>query len=323
MTKIPSTISDYQVLPVSVPPTPSFPTPAIHHIYVRQHAPKIPTPDDSRSLFLVNTPIDSTEAHFRGVFNSLVGAGRFESISFEDEKNNSPSGLPPLPNVAIDNNPRNKKRKRDQTDALAIDEQETELPHVWDRQLRRSGGTAVVVFADEASVNAVLKAVQKLHKSGKSKENKSKYPVWGEGISGKDIPPLGSARYAAHQILRFPDPVALQDSIDAFMTAFNAREEAAVQLAKRLRNVPDEDGFVTVTRGGGRTGPARLEEAEAKRKELEEKEERKRSEMGDFYRFQMRERRKAEQGELIKRFEEDRKRVEAMKEKRGRFRPES
>jgi len=36
----------------------------------------------------------------------------------------------------------------------------------------------------------------------------------------------------------------------------------------------------------------------------------------------MRERRKEEQGELVKRFEEDKKRVEVMREKRGRFRPE-
>jgi ribosomal RNA-processing protein 7 len=56
---------------------------------------------------------------------------------------------------------------------------------------------------------------------------------------------------------------------------------------------------------------------------MEEKERKKREEMGDFYRFQTREKRKAEQGELLKRFEEDRRRVEAMKEKRGRFRPES
>lgn len=85
--------------------------------------------------------------------------------------------------------------------------------------------------------------------------------------------------------------------------------------------MPDEDGFVTVTRGG-RVGPARKADAESKRVEMEEKERKKREEMGDFYRFQTRERRKAEQGELVKRFEEDRKRVEAMKEKRGKFRPE-
>jgi ribosomal RNA-processing protein 7 len=106
------------------------------------------------------------------------------------------------------------------------------------------------------------------------------------------------------------------------MLAFNESEEAAAREAKRARNVADEDGFVTVTRGG-RVGPARKEEAEeARRRELE-KEEKKRKAMGDFYRFQGRERRKEEQGELLKRFEEDRKKIEEMrKEKRGRFKPE-
>ncbi|KAH8808074.1 ribosomal RNA-processing protein 7-domain-containing protein [Xylogone sp. PMI_703] len=319
MVQIPASIGDYLVLPISIPPTPAYQISTTHHIYLRQHAPKIPTPDDSRSLFLVNTPVDSTEAHFRSIFTSLVGAGRFESISFEDEKDvHSTTGLPRLPNQSADKKlSKGKKRKRA---AAESDERDTELPQTWDRSLRRSGGTAIVVLVDEASVNAVLKAVKKLHKPGKEAQ---KYPIWGHDVSEAQTSKLGSARYAAHHALRYPDPVSLQSSIEAFMAAFNAREEAALRHAKRLRNVPDEDGFVTVTRGGGRAGPARREEAEEKRREMEEKEEKKRREMGDFYRFQMRERRKAEQGELVKRFEEDRRRVEAMKEKRGRFRPES
>ncbi|RFU23606.1 hypothetical protein B7463_g12734, partial [Scytalidium lignicola] len=272
MAKIPSTISDYLVLPISIPPTPAYQVPATHHIYLRQHAPKIPTPDDSRSLFLINTPIDSTEAHFRGIFASLVGAGRFESISFEDEKNAPSADLPQLLDETTSNKARGKKRKRNETEIPGTHDRDTELPQVWDRQLRRSGGTAVVVLVDETSANAVLKAVKRLHKPGKgdSSSNKSKYPIWGHDISEKNIiPKLGSARYAAHHSLRYPDPLALQSTIDAFMVAFNAREEGSIQLAKRLRNVPDEDGFVTVTRGAGRTGPARREAAEEKRRELE------------------------------------------------------
>jgi ribosomal RNA-processing protein 7 len=37
-----------------------------------------------------------------------------------------------------------------------------------------------------------------------------------------------------------------------------------------------------------------------------------------FYRFQVREKRKQEQGELIKQFEEDKRRVEKLREVRGR-----
>jgi ribosomal RNA-processing protein 7 len=174
-----------------------------------------------------------------------------------------------------------------------------------------------VVLVDEKSVESALKAIRKLHKS---KSGADKYPVWGSGTEGK-IPALGSARYLNHHKLRYPDMAVLQKNVDAFMTAWNYQEEEKARLAKKQRNVPDEDGFVTVAKGG-RTGPARREDVERKQAELDEKERKKREEMGDFYRFQMRERRKAEQGELVKQFEEDKKRVEVMKEKRGRFRPE-
>ena len=215
-----------------------------------------------------------------------------------------------------------KKRKRgsdgtEQSDGI-------ELPQTWDRELRRSGSTAVVVFVDAKSAESALKAVRKVHKSSK-KEKDIPWPVWGEGLGGKknEVPKLGSARYLAHQRLRYPDETVLKMNVDAFMTEFNRKEEERTKREKTMRNVPDEDGFVTVTRGG-RTGPARSEEAEQKKREMEERERKKREELqsAGFYRFQVREQRKAEQGELVRKFEEDRKRVGAMKEKRGRFRPE-
>ena len=248
--------------------------------------------------------------HLRAVFTSLIGAGRVEDVSFEHERKPAPLSQ----ELVLAAAQKNKKRKRgtDDTD-LAVEE----LPQTWDRDLRRSGSTAVVTLVDEKSVEGVLKSLRKLHKSAKA----SKWPVWGEGVDGK-VPALGSSRYVAHQKLRYPDSATLQRNVDTFMAAFNSAEEEKARLAKRQRNVPDEDGFVTVSRGG-RVGPARAEEAEAKRKEAEEKEKQKRESMGDFYRFQMREKRKEQQGELVKRFEEDRKKVESMREKRGKFRPES
>jgi ribosomal RNA-processing protein 7 len=309
-----SKIGDYTVLPLSIPPTTAYPTAATHTLYLRPHSPKIPTESDARSLFVVNVPVDSTPAHFKAMFTSLIGAGRVEDVRFEHEKRNASSQAPSQALEVVSKKEKNKKRKRGEGGPVEID---TSLPQIWDRELRRSGSTAVVVLVDEKSVESTLKAVRKLHKS---KPKDEKWPVWGQGAEGK-VPALGSARYLSHHKMRYPDAAVLQKNVDAFMTAWNHNEEEKARLAKRQRNVPDEDGFVTVTKGG-RTGPARREEVERKQAELEEKEKKKREEMGDFYRFQMRERRKAEQGELVKQFEEDKKRVEAMKEKRGRFRPE-
>ncbi|KAH8601989.1 ribosomal RNA-processing protein 7-domain-containing protein [Bisporella sp. PMI_857] len=313
-----SQIGEYTTLPLSIPPTPSFPTQTQHTLYLRPHAPKIPSEADARSLFIVNLPIDSTSDHFRSIFTHLLGVGKFESIAFSSTvyTPTAPPSLTPEP-LALSKKEKGKKRKRENE----VEAADIELPRTWDREVRASGSSAVVVLVDEKSVEGALKAIRKLHKAArKEKGNNSVWPVWGEGLEDK-LPALGSARYLSHQRLQYPDEEMLQARVDAFMTLWNSVEEQKARLAKRARNEPDEDGFITVTRGG-RTGPARREDAEEKRKELEEKERKKREDMGDFYRFQTRERRKKEQGELVKRFEEDRKRVESMKEKRGRFRPE-
>ncbi|KAL2071227.1 hypothetical protein VTL71DRAFT_12462 [Oculimacula yallundae] len=341
-----SQIKEYTTLPITIPSTPAYPKPTTHTIYLRPHAPKIPTENDSRSLFLVNVPIDATSAHLRASFTSLIGAGRFESVTFEGENKTSSA------TVVTSLVPGKKRKRGDDGGAGGIDELGGGLPQIWDREVRRSGSTAVVVLVDERSVEGCLKAARKLgrraaKKAGKEKTNKKHADadeedngcVWGEGVhihtSGKSkdktsIPALGSARYAAHQKLRYPSRAVLQANVDTFMTLFAAHEASLSAAARAARNVPDDDGFVTVVRGGGaRSGPARMEDAERKREELEEREKEKREEMkrGMFYRFQGRERRKEEQGELVRRFEEDRRRVEGMKSRKGKagggFRPEA
>ena len=303
----------FSLLPIAIPPLPSYPVEATHHIYLRRNAPKIATADDSRSLFLANVPSDSTEAHFRALFASLIGAGRFESIVFEDEKNNVTSALEPAQAARLAAHQKKRKREDDELQDLK-EEAAARLTDIWSRKLHRSGSSAVALLADEKSVDSVLKAVRKLKKS-------SKYPVWGEGVKDK-APPLGSQWLGAHNKLTYPGNDVVQAAVDAYFTIFNRKEEEAVQLAKRLRNEPDEDGFVTVTRGG-RAAPARRDEAEEARRKMLEKQKKKTDDTQNFYRFQLREKRKAEQADLLKRFAEDRKKVNAMKQKRGKFRPET
>lgn len=282
-----SSLADYTILPLLLPTSQTFPTQpkrATHSLYFRPHDPKIPTETDSRSLFLVNVPIDSTAAHFRAVFANLVGAGKFEGITFDGERKEHAISVP---SKEIDKRGGKKRKREEEHNNTEVDMQ---FPQIWDREVHPSGSTAVATFVDDKSASLVVKAVKKLHKS-----STPQWPVWGEGISSK-VQKLGSARYASHHNLRYPDPLALQSHVDSFMDAFNKREIAVAEDAKRRRNEPDEDGFVTVTRGG-RTGPARAEEAERKRIELEEKEKKGREEResAGFYRWQVREKRKEEQ----------------------------
>ncbi|KAI1486566.1 ribosomal RNA-processing protein 7-domain-containing protein [Biscogniauxia mediterranea] len=303
---------DFSILPISIPPLPSYPVQAIHYLYLRRNAPKVVTADDTRSLFLANVPSDSTEAHFRALFASIVGAGRFESIVFEHDKKVSKTSHEPAQAERLAK--LQKKRKREEEALQARNEEAAaELPDTWTRQLHQSGSSAVALFADEKSAETVLKAVKKLAKS-------RKYPVWGEGVSDK-VPSLGSQWLKAHNKLSYPGNDVVQDAMDAYFTIFNKKEHEATQLAKRLRNEPDEDGFVTVTRGG-RNAPASRTEAEEARQKMLLRQQKKKDSMQDFYRFQLREKKKAEQAEMMKRFDEDRKKVQAMREKRGKFRPE-
>lgn len=98
------------------------------------------------------------------------------------------------------------------------------------------------------------------------------------------------------------------------MNEVAAREAAQARLQARQRQVPDDAGFITITKGG-RNGPARQDTA----KELAVKQKEKQKGLEDFYRFQHREKKKEQALELTRRFEKDQEKVRKMKEKRGTF----
>lgn len=93
------------------------------------------------------------------------------------------------------------------------------------------------------------------------------------------------------------------------MSAFAEKEAENMRTRARLR-LPDEDGFITVVRGG-RVAPARQEEAAA----IAEKKKGK-AEHQDFYRFQVREVRKERHLQLLAKFQQDKRKVAARKELR-------
>ncbi|PHH75230.1 hypothetical protein CDD82_4530 [Ophiocordyceps australis] len=304
----------FDILPIRMPSISSFPHAAIHEVRVRRNTPKIPTPIDSRSLFLKNVPVDSTEEHFRAIFAALVGVGRFESIIFDTDNPEPLFTADPLEAIKVSGFVRKRKRSDQELEKKASQEEATRLPQIWTRKLHRSSGTAIVVLADEKSVQLVLKAMAKVRRTGK-------YPVWGHNVSG-DVPDLGSTWVMSHLRLCRADKDTTQRAVHAFFNLFNEKEKEAAELAKSLRNEPDEDGFVTVTRGG-RAAPASRHDAEEARRRMLEKQAERKSETKNFYRFQLREMRKREQIALQKRFEQDRRKVDAMREKRGRFKPET
>ncbi|KAF2200269.1 hypothetical protein GQ43DRAFT_481721 [Delitschia confertaspora ATCC 74209] len=317
--KTPQSISGFTVLPLTLPTLKSLPTstPTTHYLYIRPHAPTHPTPTTDRSLFIANVPIDATESSIRTLFADQLGGSRVQTVEFDSSVPATPvvkrwkSETAPEKAKEVEEN-RGKKRKRESDEDVVaegvLEDEKSMLPRTWDRELRRSGGTAVVVFVDQASCKGAMKEVEKKVKKGAEVRW-----VAEEG--------LGVQRYQTHQTLLFPALSLLHSSINAYLSSFNRTELARNRLRAKQRSVPDEDGFVTVVRGG-RAGPARLEEAEMKKVELEER-QKKKGAKEDFYRFQVREKRKEREGELRRQFEEDRRRVEEMRGRRGRLVPQS
>ncbi|KAI9677182.1 MAG: Ribosomal RNA-processing protein 7 [Trizodia sp. TS-e1964] len=311
-------IHEYSVLALKLSALKCFSQPATHYIYVRRQKSKNPKPTDPRALFLVNVPFDATEKRLKHLFSTQlgVGAGRVESVTLEDGQRTSKALAPDIqvfptpPSVK----PASKKRRRQDVERSESDSNSaaiTSLPQVWDRELHNSGSCATILFVDKSSTDIALKRINRLQ----SKKN-GESVAWDESAGQEE--PLGSARYLKHHYLSYPAVDVLQTSIDKFMTQFAAAEVARADMLKRQRNEPDEDGFVKVTRGG-RVPPPRLVNDEEKKRL--EKEKGKDKLLKDFYRFQMREERKAKADEMVRKFDEDRKRIREMKQRRERLRP--
>lgn len=303
-------IAGYAVLPVQLPPAPAFPRAATHYLYLRPHEPRIPDPDSPRSLFIVNVPIDTTETHLRQLFGKQLAAGRVEKVHFENVPTKKKLAPPTTQgsNISGSKSSSNKKRKRVTADDLQNQLDDIEIPATWDRQLQKSGSHAIVVFADKPSMEASLKAATKAAKKGVQ-------IIWGEGVEDR-VPALGLARYQTHERLRYPDRAALLHTVNDFMVVFTEVAEARKREEARKAQMPDDDGFVTVTSGPKLNNVAHEEEM----KELVEKQRKKEEGLGDFYRFQSREKRKERQNELLKKFDADKKKLGEMKERKGKIR---
>ncbi|KAM7359817.1 ribosomal RNA-processing protein 7 homolog A [Cochliomyia hominivorax] len=113
------------------------------------------------------------------------------------------------------------------------------------------------------------------------------------------------------------DVTATQQLIDKYMAAYDEREKKASEAAKNSE--ADADGWVTVGRQGRNSG---FEQRDTILDKMQNKMERskKNKELTNFYTFQIRESKMKNIIELRKKFEDDKKKIESLKQSR-RFRP--
>lgn len=167
---------------------------------------------------------------------------------------------------------------------------------------------AIITFIDKSSFQLAFNALKKL-------SNDAKVTNW-------PVPSLGSAFFQEKYQNQILDPAQLSVSVATALADFNRAEQELMEDLKRSTEVVDEDGFTLVVGSHRKTkagilgkqklaGTVGLEKANKKLKKKEKE---------DFYRFQLREKKKNEMNDLLQKFKQDQERIKTMKEKK-RFRP--
>jgi len=284
----------FTILPLEIP-CKSVPSKSVtHQIFLKQHESTSESPllPPSRTLFIMNIPVDTTVSHIRHLFRHC---GKIERIQFKCTRTNI--GL---------------------TQELTFDEEIDESQFGSERSLLELGTVTYVVFKTEAGLERALTLKQKkriwsdeMVNNPKEKQNK---------VTG-DLQKMGISRYLSLIRKRQPDHQNHQMAVDKFMAEYEAAEKASSLEQASKHNQMDEDGFILVTRKGRRNTNTdgditvtAIKSGEAKKLKPKKKE------LSDFYRFQMREAKRNKFVELRRKFEEDKKKIEELRAAR-RFKP--
>ncbi|KAJ3186601.1 Ribosomal RNA-processing protein 7 A [Gaertneriomyces sp. JEL0708] len=185
--------------------------------------------------------------------------------------------------------------------------------------VHRSGSQAHVVFVEDGAVERAIG--MKLRRRVWSAEVEEAPEV--ESQDGEKQVAQGLAKWISQYLTSRPKLADLQQVTDVSLVAFEDAEREAALEAERRRNMPDEDGFVTVMRGRGRknmNADGHGASVAATSAEEAKKLKPKKKELVDFYRFQMRESKRNQLADLRRKFEEDKQRIAALKASR-RFKP--
>jgi len=119
-------------------------------------------------------------------------------------------------------------------------------------------------------------------------------------------------------ILKADKVSEMQKEIDAYLLDYDEKKKEE-ERRLRLSEKPDDDGWMTVTRKGRTKGAPRTEASKTRIEQRDEKRQAK-QQLVNFYSFQMKESKIKQLEEMRMKFEEDKKRIQLMKESR-RFRP--
>lgn len=287
-------------LQITLPETTAFPS-TTHCCYVKPHTSKLPhqQQDNTCSLFVVN-PLPQpmwTTASVRTMFRQVSSASHISNVMIHDavdESRVSSMGSGVNYDLHI-----NLSMLSNSDLGLPLSEEEM-LPF----------GTSVVTFVDRDSLELFLTNLTTKFNNNK----KSKSIEW----KSDDKVLFGWERYSA--IPNLVNRSEMEKSLAQSLADFQNREREAEEEVNSMKSIVDEDGFTLVVGPQRKTKSEILGSMRKKKLEAEVVQNNNKKEKEDFYRFQIRERKKQEMNSLLSKFKDDQERVRLMKQRR-KFRP--
>lgn len=263
-----------------------------HYIYFRRHEAKAAqdvTNLSGRLLFMFNLPIETNFSLLKKYFQQVAIGAIVEKF---------------IPSVLTDSS---EEAYFDLTKLSSDLEYKIENPEKeLGKRLPKNCG--IITFLDKASLQLALSSLRKCSSSKKT----TNWPM----------PTLGSQYLTSVLKSQVHDPKSLSRAVSSALAAFTRSEQESREELKNQTEIVDEDGFTLVVGSHRKTKAGILSRQKyAQTVALENaKLKIKKKEKEDFYRFQLRERKKAEMNDLLQKFKQDQERIRVMREKR-RFRP--
>lgn len=278
-------IKGYKVLSIRLPTSKEA-----HHLFFKKHEMKGQGDEGDRSIFFSNLPINTNTQTIKKLFQEVAIGATVEKF---------------IPSYLTDTVEDTFLDLTKLTSDLEIDSHIDEISS----KLPRNCG--VVMFIDKAAFQLAMTSLKQL-------SSKSTIVDW----------PLNKSEYGSSYFLnkyksQMLDIDLIANEVNQALMDFDKAEQQSIDDFKQQSELVDEDGFTLVvgpqrkTKAGimGQqqlaTNKAVSEQAQAKMKKKEKQ---------DFYRFQLRERKKEEMNELLRKFKSDQEKVKTMRDKK-RFRP--
>ncbi|CAL9731597.1 ribosomal RNA-processing protein 7 [Monosporozyma unispora] len=260
-----------------------------HYMFMKKHQSK--QEEESNCIFLVNIPLLTNVESMKTVIKEICD--KYDEVSYvEDLLYNDEFGLNDVNLSSLT------------SDLMSVPNDSSET-----RFTPRN--TALLKFVDQSSVNNCWNALVKYSNI----KDSSKFVNW---------------NYSAPSFstfINFYKPIDLEylkDDVHSHLAIFEQREQEAQEEVQG--SIVDEDGFTMVVGKNTKNlnsirkkilkkNPLTKHEAKTKPVTMADKKAKK-----DFYRFQVRERKKQEINQLLNKFKEDQERIKVMKAKK-KFNP--